>query len=222
MGTWLRRSTAVSISALRPGEEVRGVFACTRKDRLNTRTGSPYLALELRDRTRHDPRARIPRRRRARRPVRARRPRARVRAGRALPRRAGAGGRRHRARSRLGGRSAEDPARFLPSAYRDLDELDGFLEHLAGEVYDRRYRSLLERAARRQRAARRVAPRAVHARRPPRVPRRPARAHRRGGHARARALPAAPAAELRPAADRGASSTTSAARASSPTAPRSA
>ena len=37
-----------------------------------------------------------------------------------------------------------DPARFLPSAYRDVDELDGFLEHLAGEVYDRQYSALLE------------------------------------------------------------------------------
>ena len=35
-------------------------------------------------------------------------------------------------------RSDADPARFLPTAYRDLDELDGFLEHLAGEVHDRR------------------------------------------------------------------------------------
>jgi 3'-5' exoribonuclease len=38
-----------------------------------------------------------------------------------------------------------DPALFLPSAYRDLDELDGFLEHLAREVYDTRYRALLDR-----------------------------------------------------------------------------
>ncbi len=37
-----------------------------------------------------------------------------------------------------------DPARFLPSAYRDLDELDGFLEHLASEVHDRQYHSLLD------------------------------------------------------------------------------
>lgn len=29
-----------------------------------------------------------------------------------------------------------DPTRFLPSAYRDLDELEGFLEHLSREVYD--------------------------------------------------------------------------------------
>jgi 3'-5' exoribonuclease len=36
-----------------------------------------------------------------------------------------------------------DPAAFLPVAYRDLDELDGFLEHLAGEVRDRRYTALL-------------------------------------------------------------------------------
>ncbi|MBV9604246.1 MAG: hypothetical protein JO027_04035, partial [Solirubrobacterales bacterium] len=43
--------TAITISALRPGQEVDGVFACSRKDRLFTRTGSPYLALELRDRS---------------------------------------------------------------------------------------------------------------------------------------------------------------------------
>ena len=38
-----------------------------------------------------------------------------------------------------------DPAAFLPVAYRDLDELDGFLEHLAREVHDPGYASLLER-----------------------------------------------------------------------------
>lgn len=36
-----------------------------------------------------------------------------------------------------------DPSAFLPTAYRDLDELDGFLEHLAGEVHDAGYRGLL-------------------------------------------------------------------------------
>jgi 3'-5' exoribonuclease len=36
-----------------------------------------------------------------------------------------------------------DPAAFLPAAYRDLDELDGFLEHLAREVYEPGYRALL-------------------------------------------------------------------------------
>jgi 3'-5' exoribonuclease len=37
-----------------------------------------------------------------------------------------------------------EPSLFLPTAYRDLDELDGFLEHLVGQVYDRRYRGLLD------------------------------------------------------------------------------
>ena len=40
-----------AITSLRPGDEVAGVYACTRKDRLLARTGTPYLALELRDRT---------------------------------------------------------------------------------------------------------------------------------------------------------------------------
>jgi 3'-5' exoribonuclease len=37
-----------------------------------------------------------------------------------------------------------DPARFLPSSRRDLDELEGFLEHLAREVYDPALRVLLD------------------------------------------------------------------------------
>src|SRR5436190_268661 len=36
-----------------------------------------------------------------------------------------------------------DPAEFLPVAYRDLDELDGFFEHLAREVHDPDYSRLL-------------------------------------------------------------------------------
>src|SRR5580693_2660841 len=48
MGTVATDST---ISSLRAGDEVHGTYACVRKDRLKTRTGSPYLALELRDRT---------------------------------------------------------------------------------------------------------------------------------------------------------------------------
>jgi 3'-5' exoribonuclease len=129
-----------TVSALRPGEEVHGVFACTRKDRLTTRSGAPYLALELRDRT-----GTIP--------------------GRAFRDADLLAGRFERGdlvrisakverfrdelmlevvdASRTGPDELVDPARFLPSAYRDLDELDGFLEHLAGEVYDRGYRKLL-------------------------------------------------------------------------------
>jgi 3'-5' exoribonuclease len=130
-----------SVSALRPGQRVTGVFACTRKDRLNTRNGSPYLALELRDQTGA---------------VAARAFRdADVLAGRFdrgdLVR---VSGTVERFRDVLTVEVADiarvteaevDPARFLPVAYRDLDELDGFLEHLAGEVHDRGYAGLLSR-----------------------------------------------------------------------------
>ena len=75
--------------------------------------------------------------------------------------------------------------RFLPIAYRDLDELDGFLEHLAGEVARPRLSRAARRACSATRAAGGVAPRAVHARRAPRLPRRAARAHGGGGDARA-------------------------------------
>ena len=128
-----------SVSGLRAGEEVAGVFACTRKDRLNTRTGGVYLALELRDRS-----GAIP--------ARA------FRDADMLSGRFERGdlvrvrGRVERFRDELVLEVAEiaragdevDPAQFLPTAYRDLEELDGFLEHLASEVFDRRYRELLD------------------------------------------------------------------------------
>jgi 3'-5' exoribonuclease len=133
-------STAVVISALRPGQQVDGVFACSRKDRLFTRNGSPYLALELRDRSG-------------------------VIAARAFQRADELSGRFERGDLvRVSGRverfrdepvlevvdiarvsDVVDPGQFLPSAYRDLDELDGFLEHLAREVVDRRFREFLDR-----------------------------------------------------------------------------
>jgi 3'-5' exoribonuclease len=135
-------SARLEVSALRAGQEVSGVFACARKDRLLTRSGSPYLALELRDRSG-------------------------VVAARAFRDADLLGGRFDRGDLvRVGGRverfrdqlvvevsdirrvSADegvDPGQFLPSAYRDVDELDGFLEHLAGEVFDRGYRGLLDR-----------------------------------------------------------------------------
>jgi 3'-5' exoribonuclease len=129
----------VTVSALRPGEEVRGVYACIRKDRRQTRTGSPYLALELRDRS----------------GVIA------ARAFRDADLLAGrfergdivrVRGRVERFRDELTLELADvqrvseplDPSQFLPTAYRDRDELDGFLEHLVGEVYDRPFRTLLD------------------------------------------------------------------------------
>lgn len=129
--------TVVAVNALRAGQDVAGVFACTRKDRLTTRTGAPYLALELRDRSG-------------------------AVAGRAFQNADALAGRFERGdvvrvRGRVErfrdelvvevaeiARAADvDPALFLPAAYRDLDELDGFLEHLAGEVYDRGFTQLL-------------------------------------------------------------------------------
>jgi 3'-5' exoribonuclease len=134
--------TAVAVSGLRPGQPVDGLFACTRKDRLQTRGGSAYLALELRDRSGA---------------VQARA----FQNADALAGRFERGdvvrvrGTVERFRdelvlevadiARAGERDGVDPAHFLPTAYRDLDELDGFLEHLAGEVYDRGYASLLGR-----------------------------------------------------------------------------
>src|SRR5919205_2445860 len=41
----------VPIARLRAGSPIEGVFACTRKDRMTARTGTTYLALELRDRS---------------------------------------------------------------------------------------------------------------------------------------------------------------------------
>jgi 3'-5' exoribonuclease len=130
----------VTIAELRPGGEVEGVFACTRKARLTARNGSPYLAVELRDRT-----GAIP-----------------GRAFRDADFLAGqfergdlvaVSGRVERFRDELQvelvtiRRAAEevpDPAEFLPVAYRDMEELEGFLEHLAREVYDPDLRALLD------------------------------------------------------------------------------
>jgi 3'-5' exoribonuclease len=132
-----------TISSLRAGDEVHGVYACVRKDRLKTRTGSPYLALELRDRTGS---------------VQARA----FRDADALAGRFERGdlvtvvGRVERFRddlvvevsdirqSEAAGDGAGAAEAFLPVAYRDMEELDGFLEHLAAEVYDPGYRSLLD------------------------------------------------------------------------------
>ncbi len=134
-----------TISTLRAGDEVRGVYACIRKDRLKTRTGSPYLALELRDRT-GSVQARVFRDADL---VAGRFERGDI---------VSVTGRVERFRDDLvievvdirrhegdGGASSEALTQsFLPVAYRDFEELDGFLEHLASEVYDPAYRALLD------------------------------------------------------------------------------
>jgi len=130
------------VSTLRDGDEVAGVFACVRKDRLLTKGGAPYLALELRDRTGA---------------IKARA----FRDADLLAGRFDRGdvvrvtGRVQRFRDELvldvraiatapPGSDGAEPSMFLPSAYRDIEELDGFLEHLGREVYDPSYRALLD------------------------------------------------------------------------------
>src|SRR3954464_480451 len=111
-----------TIAALRAGDTVDAVFACSRKDRLTARSGTPYLALELRDRTGA---------------IQARAFRdADLLAGRfergdlvRVRRRVA----RFRDELQVELRAIEraddaDPAGFLPVAYRDVEELDGFLE----------------------------------------------------------------------------------------------
>ncbi|MBO0769123.1 MAG: HD domain-containing protein [Solirubrobacterales bacterium] len=130
-----------TVSALRAGDQLRGVFACVRKDRLKTRTGSAYLALELRDRT-GTISARLFKD-------------ADVQAG-GFERGdlVEVAGRVERFRDELVVEldritRAQDtkPEEFLPVAYRDMEELDGFYEHLISEVYDPGYRALLDALA---------------------------------------------------------------------------
>jgi 3'-5' exoribonuclease len=129
-----------TVATLRCDDDIDAVFACTRKERQISRAGTPYLTLELRDSTGG---------------IVARAFRdADVLAGRfergELVR---VRGRVQRFRDELqieltaverAKGDAADPTRFLPTAYRDRDELDGFLEHLAREVYDPALKALLE------------------------------------------------------------------------------
>jgi 3'-5' exoribonuclease len=130
---------AQTVATLREQEVLDGVFACTRKERQMTKTGTPYLTVELGDSTG-------------------------TILGRAFRDADTLAGRFERGELvRVHGRverfreelqiSVEtiaraegpeaDPTLFLPTAYRDLDELEGFLEHLAREVYDPSLKLLL-------------------------------------------------------------------------------
>src|SRR5438309_10640104 len=122
------RLASVTIAQLTEDRTVEGVYAVSRKQRLRTRNGSSYLALEL-----VDPSGRIE---------------ARVwndvdlldarfaegDAVRVLGR-----VEKFRDKLQLEVRSLEaapdaDPAALTPALRRDADELDGFLEFLAGEI----------------------------------------------------------------------------------------
>ena len=128
------------IARLRAGSPIEGVFACIRKDRMTAKTGGAYLAVELRDRS-----GTIS-----------------ARAFRDADFLAGqfdrgdlvrVSGRVARFREELTAELTSiarvepgevDPAEFLPTAYRDVEELDGFLEHLGREVYDPGLRALAD------------------------------------------------------------------------------
>jgi 3'-5' exoribonuclease len=117
-----------AIAELEHDRVVEGVYAVARKERLRTKSGAPYLALEL-----VDPSGRIE---------------ARVWSDvELLDSRFGEGdavrvlGRVDRFRDRLQlevraieAAEGQDPAALAPALRRDADELDGFLEFLAGEI----------------------------------------------------------------------------------------
>jgi 3'-5' exoribonuclease len=136
-----RTATTSRIAELQPGQRFHGVYACVRKDRLSARNGSIYLSLELRDRSGS---------------IAARgfrevdRLAARFERGDAIR----VSGRVERFRGELVAEvediepievSELDPAEFLPAAYRDAEELGGFLEHLTREVHDPALREVVER-----------------------------------------------------------------------------
>ncbi len=130
----------MSIAELAEDRVVEGLYAVARKQRLRTRSGSPYLALEL-----VDPTGKIE---------------ARVwNDVELLDKRFGEGdavrvlGRveRFRDRLQLEVRSLEpaetDPAELVPEPRRDMDELDGFFEFLAAEIAHPGLRQLVARFA---------------------------------------------------------------------------
>jgi 3'-5' exoribonuclease len=133
--------TQAAIGELRPGQRFEGRYACLRKDRLTARNGGAYLALELRDRT-GTLAARVFRE--------SERIGLRFERGDAVLAR----GRLERFRGELVAELDDvrrlepgsfDPAEFLPAAYRSVEELEGFLEHLCREVHDPGLRRVVER-----------------------------------------------------------------------------
>ncbi len=160
---------AQTIATLRAGDVVDGVFACVRKERLITRSGDPYLTVELRDQSGSL-------------------------SGRVFRDADLFAGRFERGELvRVHGRAElfreqlqlaveqiarvqltdEDAERFLPVSHRDIEELEGFYEHLAREVFDPGLKGLLQRLLddRALRAELRRAPCSL----PDRGPTRPAR-----------------------------------------------
>jgi len=130
-----------AVAELRVGQRFEGRYACVRKDRLTSRNGGSYLSVELRDRS-GTVQARVFRE--------ADRIGLRFQSGDAVAVR----GRLERFRGepvaelddvRRLEPGSFDPTEFLPAAYRSVEELDGFLEHLIREIHDAGLRSAVER-----------------------------------------------------------------------------
>jgi 3'-5' exoribonuclease len=128
------------VAELRSGQRFEGRYACVSKERLTSRNGSAYLSLRLRDRT-----GTIP----ARAFREADRLGLRFERGDAVVAR----GRVERYRGELVADLDDvrkldprevDPGEFLPAAYRPVDELEGFLEHLVREIHDPGLRAVTE------------------------------------------------------------------------------
>jgi 3'-5' exoribonuclease len=127
-----QEAPAEGVASLQPGKPLRGRYAVTRKDRQTSRKGTPYLTVELRDRT-GSIEARIFRE--------ADELGARFERGDAIEVR----GKVERFRGDLQAEitalrklkpGTYDATEFLPAAYRSVEELDGFLEHLMREIHD--------------------------------------------------------------------------------------
>jgi 3'-5' exoribonuclease len=129
------------VSELRAGQRFEGRYACQSKERLTARSGSAYLSLRLRDRSGV---------------IAARVFREADRLGLRFERSDAVWvrGRVERYRGELVAELDDvrridpaevEPAEFLPVAYRSLEELEGFLEHLTREVHDAALRAVVER-----------------------------------------------------------------------------
>jgi 3'-5' exoribonuclease len=131
---------AQAIATLRADDAVDGVFACVRKERQTARSGTPYLTVELRDQS-GSVTGRVFRD-------------ADLHAGRfergELVRVAGRAelfrGELQLAIERIARVELTDAEamRFLPVSRRDLEELEGFFEHLARELYEPGFKELLD------------------------------------------------------------------------------
>jgi 3'-5' exoribonuclease len=128
------------VAELRPGQRFEGRYACLAKERLTARNGSSYLSLRLRDRS-GTIAARV-----FRDPDRIG---LRFEAGDAVVAR----GKVERYRGELAAMlddvrrlepGSVDPGEFLPAAYRSVEELEGFLEHLIREIHDPGLRAVVE------------------------------------------------------------------------------